>query len=126
MQGISKWHTLLLSGLVQYAVAWYEPDVKTTWQIQYAGDYLDESIPATVYDIDGFNATSALIADLHNKGHKVICYYSAGSYENYRPDIASFPSSVLGKVLDGWPDEKWLDIRQLSIVSLQSNVPSFS
>lgn len=104
---------LAFSGL---ASAWYQPSVATTWQVQYDGDYLDESYVADVYDIDGFNATSALITDLHNKYHHVICYIDAGSIENYRPDYAQFPAFVQGNVLDGWAEEKWLDIRQLSIV----------
>jgi len=45
----------------------------------------------------------------------VICYLSAGSYENWRPDAASFPASVLGKS-NGWPGEKWLDVRRLDVL----------
>lgn len=108
--------SLLLS--LGTASAWYKPSVSTTWQVQYEGDYLNENYVAEVYDIDGFNATSDLITDLHSKYHRVICYMDAGSIESYRPDASSFPASVQGKVLDGWAQEKWLDIRQLSIVRL--------
>eukprot|EP01119_Soliformovum_irregulare_P017990 TRINITY_DN5438_c0_g1_i2.p1 TRINITY_DN5438_c0_g1~~TRINITY_DN5438_c0_g1_i2.p1 ORF type:complete len:296 (+),score=50.41 TRINITY_DN5438_c0_g1_i2:241-1128(+) len=53
---------------------------------------------------------------------------SAGSYENYRSDASSFPSSVLGKVMDGWPDEKWLDIRQIAILQpiMEARVQRYS
>jgi hypothetical protein len=51
-----------------------------------------------------------LIDELHNKGKKVICYFSAGTWENYRDDANLFPSRSLGKTMDDWPDEKWLDI----------------
>jgi len=40
----------------------------------------------------------------------VICYFSAGSYESWRPDSSAFPAEVLGSEMDGW-DELWLDIR---------------
>lgn len=111
--------TILKAGTLLGSVqAWYKPSVGTTWQIQYEGTFLDESVVAEAYDIDGFNATTALITGLHNQYRRAICYFSAGSIENYAPDFASFPTSVAGKVLDGWPDEKWLDIRQLSIVSV--------
>jgi len=30
---------------------------------------------------------------------------SGGSYEDWRSDAASFPTSVLGNNLDGWPGE---------------------
>ena len=45
----------------------------------------------------------------------MICYINAGAYENFRPDHASFPSSILGKS-DGWAGERWLDIRRLSVI----------
>jgi hypothetical protein len=44
-------------------------------------------------------------------GRKVICYFSAGSYENWRSDKNDFPSDVLGNKLEHWEGEKWLDIR---------------
>jgi hypothetical protein len=41
----------------------------------------------------------------------VVCYLSAGTYEKWRPDAASFPRSILGKDVAGWGGERWLDIR---------------
>jgi hypothetical protein len=46
----------------------------------------------------------------------VICYFSAGSWEDWRSDADDFTSEILGNTLDGWPDEKWLDIRQLDVL----------
>lgn len=40
----------------------------------------------------------------------MICYFSAGSYENWREDAEDFQPGDLGKELDGWPGEKWLKI----------------
>ena len=40
---------------------------------------------------------------------------SAGTFENWRPDASSFPASVRGKS-NGWPGEKWLDIRQIAVL----------
>jgi hypothetical protein len=48
------------------------------------------------------------------QGH-AICYVDAGTFENWRPDVARFPSSVLGDP-NGWPGERWLDIRQVGIL----------
>ena len=45
-----------------------------------------------------------------------MCYIDFGTWENWRPDQASFPSSVLGSS-NGWPGEKWLDIRQISTLA---------
>ena len=49
------------------------------------------------------------------KGKKVVCYFSAGSYEAWRPDAKEFPASVQGKS-NGWKEEKWLDIRKINIL----------
>jgi hypothetical protein len=84
----------------------------TSWQWQLSGE-LDTSVDAQMYDIDLFDAPQAIIDELHVKGRIVICYFSAGSWEDWRSDADQFPTAVLGKTLDGWPDEKWLDIRQL-------------
>jgi hypothetical protein len=40
-----------------------------------------------------------------------VCYFSAGSYENWRPDVGAFKEADLGGTVDGWPGERWLDIR---------------
>jgi hypothetical protein len=93
---------------------WYQPPAGVTWQWQL---YIDDEHPlntgydATVYNIDLFDTREATISALHAGGHKVICYFSAGSWENYRRDRDQFASEDLGKTLDGWPAERWLDIR---------------
>jgi hypothetical protein len=64
-----------------------------------------------IFDIDLFTNSNETISLLHDLGKKVICYFSGGSYEPYRPDSSQFQSQDMGKALDGWGDEKWLDIR---------------
>lgn len=91
------------------------PAPGTSFQIQYSGA-LDTSLNVKMYDVDAYDTSAATIAAIKAKGTKVICYFSAGSYENWRPDTSSFPASVLGNVMDGWPDERWLDIRQLTVL----------
>lgn len=70
-----------------------------------------------VYDIDGQENDAATVAALHALGPnvKVVCYVDVGTWENFRPDEAQFPSSVLGNQ-NGWPGERWLDVRQQSIL----------
>lgn len=69
-----------------------------------------------VYDIDGFDNSAATFAALNNNRKYTIAYFSAGSWENWRPDANSFPTSIRGNNLDGWPGERWLDIRQVAIL----------
>jgi hypothetical protein len=89
----------------------YQPPVGTTWQWQLTGA-VDTTKSVNVYDVDLFDVPQATIDALHRKGIKVICYVSAGTWENWRPDAVRFPASVKGK-RNGWPGERWLDIRQI-------------
>ena len=93
----------------------WRPSPGTSWQIQLS-EPVDPSVDAQVYDIDLFDTPQQVIDQLHAQGRKVICYFSAGSWENWRPDADQFPREVLGRVLVGWPDEKWLDVRRLDLL----------
>lgn len=64
----------------------------------------------SIFDIDLFDTPKETIQQLHALGKKVICYFSAGSYENWRPDASEFKPEDLGHNLDGWPGEKWLKL----------------
>jgi hypothetical protein len=91
------------------------PSPQTTWQWQLSG-HIDQSVKAEMYDIDLFDTSAATVASLHRRGHHVVCYLDAGSYEPGRPDAASFPAAVLGAGVEGWPGERWLDIRRLDVL----------
>jgi hypothetical protein len=91
------------------------PAQRTSWQWQLTTP-VDLSVPARVYDIDLFDNPASVVAALHRRGRKAICYLDAGTYENYRPDRRRFPGSVLGRT-NGWPGERWLDIRRLGVLA---------
>ena len=92
---------------------WYKPSKATTWQWQLK-DELNLTYNVDLYDIDLFDTDASTIDELHNRGKKVICYFSGGSYEDWRVDASYFSSDILGNDLDGWPGEKWLNIRAIS------------
>jgi hypothetical protein len=92
---------------------WWQPAPGTTWQIQLAGT-LDTSVAALAFDVDMFDVEVSTIADLTGKGKKIICYFSAGSHEDWRSDAAQFPKEAIGKGL-GWPGESWLDTRSTGV-----------
>ncbi|MFJ1650990.1 endo alpha-1,4 polygalactosaminidase [Streptomyces sp. NPDC088337] len=96
------------------AAARWQPRPGTSWQWQLSGR-LDTSVPAEVYDIDGFDHPAATVARLHREGRKVICYVSTGAWEEFRPDAKKFPASVLGRG-NGWKGERWLDIRRTDVL----------
>ena len=101
------------SGLPAQAARW-DPEPGTSWQIQFTGR-LDTSLDVEVYDIDLWDTPAATIARLQRAGRRVICYLSAGSWENWRPDADRFPAATLGRPLDGWPGERWLDVRSPAV-----------
>lgn len=92
---------------------WWKPDLNTSWQIQYT-DTIDLSLEVEMYDLDGFDIEETTIEALHERGIKVACYINMGAYEDWRPDAEAFPEEVLGKDMDGWPGERWFDIRNIS------------
>jgi hypothetical protein len=91
---------------------WWEPVPGTSWQWQLSGE-TDLSLDVQMYDIDLFEAQQEVIDQLHAHGRVVICYFSAGTYEDWRLDADSFPAEVLGDLLPDWPSERWLDIRKV-------------
>jgi hypothetical protein len=82
--------------------------VGATWQWQLTGES-DLSHDVDVYDLDMFEISDEVIAQVHADGRLLICYMSAGSYEPWRPDADEFPEEVIGEPLEGWEEERWLD-----------------
>lgn len=108
---------LLLTSLFSPLYAaddWYRPPVSVTWHWQLDG-VVNEAYDVDLYDIDLFDSSVELIQRLQVSGKKVICYFSAGSYEDWRPDAADFAAKDLGKTLSGWDNERWLDIRSSQV-----------
>ncbi len=76
-----------------------------------------------IYDIDGFLTTAAELRALHTTWQaatlphpRAFCYLDL-AWEEYRPDgtpgQGRFPARTLGNVYYGFPQERWLDVRQL-------------
>jgi hypothetical protein len=76
-----------------------------------------------MYDLDGFLTTKAELTAVKTTWRaatlahpKTICYLDL-AWEDYRPDATpgggSFPASTLGLVYNGFPEERWVDFRQL-------------
>lgn len=100
---------------------WYRPTVDTTWQWQLQPDrngQVNTTYQVGLYDIDLFNTPIETIDQLHSAGHKVIGYFSAGTYEGFRPDSGEFQPAELGSVLEDFTDERWLDVRSTNVRSI--------
>jgi endo-alpha-1,4-polygalactosaminidase (GH114 family) len=105
-----------LSSSLSSSKTWWRPAVGLTWQWQLSEPPVDTSIDADVYDIDIFDNDASVVDDLHSKGRKVIGYINVGSWEDWRPDKDQFPAELFGDDYEGWPGEKWLDIRRLDLL----------
>lgn len=96
---------------------WYQPEVTTTWQWQLMGN-INTTYAVDVYDIDLFDSATDTIEALQADGHYVICYFSAGSSEDWRDDFHRFLPDDIGKQLDEWEGENWLDIRSQNVLQI--------
>ncbi|KAF2967805.1 hypothetical protein GQX73_g5733 [Xylaria multiplex] len=94
-----------------------QPSVGTTWDYPLGFPLTTSNVNSSTvfYPVDLENTSANTIAALKSAGHTVVCYFSAGSVEDYREDAGDFPAAAIGNTLDGWPDEKWLDIRNAKV-----------
>jgi hypothetical protein len=83
-----------------------------SWQIQLQGK-VDTSVKAKVFDIDLLDSSRSLVQKLRNKHRRVICYFSAGTNEGFRSESQQFPPETRGERLPDFPEEQWLDVRQI-------------
>ncbi|KAF5664989.1 endo alpha-1,4 polygalactosaminidase [Fusarium heterosporum] len=93
----------------------WQPEVGATWQIILLkpielADQKNLLPHVDIFDLDLYDNNASTFSALKNLGKKVICYFSAGSWEDWRDDEGDFNKVDLGKALDGWPGERWLNI----------------
>jgi hypothetical protein len=88
------------------------------WQIQLS-DTLDTSFDVPWYELDR-DTDPSLIATLRAAGRAVACYVSVGSDEPWRSDTGSFPAAAVGKPLPDYSTERWLDVRDPTVRSVNA------
>lgn len=100
---------------------WWKPSVGDTWQWQLKGT-VNTSYNVKIYDIDLFDTPQATIDLLKSQGKRVVCYFSAGSSENWRADFARFQAADMGNNLDPmWVGERWLDTRSANVRAIMKS-----
>lgn len=118
------------SKLASRATPW-QPAVGAPWQIVLSNT-LDlsagtvEPADVEIFDIDLYDNTDdgkddSAIKTLHSLGKKVICYFSAGTFEPERPDADEFPEEDKGTELPDWPGEQWLRLSSTKIRSIMAD-----
>ena len=109
---------------------WYPPHLDRTghpmrwdWQIGRTTPLQRTGRNAVdIYDIDGFLTTRAQVTAIRTRWRAstlthphTVCYLDL-AWEDYRPDATpgtNFPAGTLGNIYFGFPEERWVDLRQL-------------
>ena len=99
---------------------WYRPAVDVNAQVQLQGTP-NISYDVELYVLDLFDTDSAVIDALHADGRKMICYFSAGTFENWRDDAGRFAAADKGRRLGNWPGERWLDVRSQNVRAIMAD-----
>jgi hypothetical protein len=71
-----------------------------------------------IWDMDLFDTPASTISTMKSHGIKVICYYSAGTAENWRPDYKDFTAADLGAALPDWQGENYVDVRSENVLNI--------
>lgn len=113
---------LLVAFLFPLALAVYRPQQgsKFQWQLQInSNHHFDYSMTADVYDTDLWAITPHDIQNIHSKGAKVICYFSAGTYDPNRNDSHLFDQHHdVGHTMEHWAQEKWINIKSNNVKNI--------
>ena len=96
--------------------AW-QPAPGTAWQWQLTGD-LDTDLDVEMFDLDLFDAPDSALDALHRADVRVVCYFSAGTVEDWRDDVGGLPAAAIGEPLPEWEGERWLDVMHPAVRDL--------
>jgi hypothetical protein len=93
------------------------------WQITLIEPPASIELDVDAWDLDLFDTPTATIADLQERGVKVICYFSAGTFEPGRPDEAAFPARVIGNGYedDNFAEERYLDVNDDAVFAIMQD-----
>lgn len=96
--------------------AWL-PAAGTTWQWQLSGA-IETDLDVAMYDVDLVDAPDSALAAILGRGAALVCYFSAGTVEDWRDDAGDFDDAAIGDPLPEWEGERWLDITDSSVLAV--------
>lgn len=86
-----------------------------SFAVQYHGELVVKKVD--YHFVDGFGFPATDIVKIKNQGAKAFCYFSS-QYEDWRPDAKDFPKKDIGKGLDGWKGESWVNVKSDAIKAI--------
>ncbi|QHQ34220.1 endo alpha-1,4 polygalactosaminidase [Algicella marina] len=98
--------------VVESEEATAKPPTLPSWDWQLSAPFAYDRV-VDVMDVDPDSIVSSDVAALKERGTYLICYVSVGTLESYRHDANQFPAAVIGEIYGDWPDERFLDIREI-------------
>ncbi|KAF7542403.1 hypothetical protein G7Z17_g11601 [Cylindrodendrum hubeiense] len=97
----------------------WTPSIGDTWQIVLLNPVkITQKAPspnADVWTLDMYDNDASTFKALHAAGKKVICYFSAGTREDWRDDADLFQAADVGAPLKDWKGENWLNTRSAAV-----------
>lgn len=97
----------------------WQPALGAKWQIvlsspiKVTNGAVKPDVP--VWDVDLMDTPKSTIDALHASGKKVICYFSAGTYEEWRSDAGQWDKRDFGSPMGDWPGETWVNVKSASV-----------
>lgn len=100
-----------------------QPNSRFAWLLQGAPNetIMDSETGPKVYDFDYQNSNAEQIRNIKAKGITVICYFSAGTDEDWRPDHSQFKTGDTFGQLPGWEGELIVDTRSDNVRNIMYN-----
>jgi len=112
-----------LSSICSVEAYWKpKPGLKWNWALGTKVTEIPiENTSYEVIDVDLYGVTKDIIKKMHNNGKKVICYFSAGTYEVAREEAKGMldVKGLVRNKMEGW-NEYWLDFRIDAIKSFMT------
>jgi hypothetical protein len=99
-----------------------KPGLKWNWALgTKVSEIPIENTDYEVIDIDLYGSTKEIIDKMHKNNKKVICYFSAGTYERAREEAQGMlkVNGLVRNKMEEW-DEYWLDFRLDEVKSFMS------
>lgn len=113
-----------VKSLVTRATTMWKPAPGLTWTYQLSviptATQLLNPKEFDVWNIDLFDTPTSSIKTIQNANSKVICYFSAGTFENWRSDALKFKASDKGNAMADWDGETWLNTGSANVRAIMT------